>query len=134
LLVLLALFPLGGCGKSANLPPLAPVKGKVTLDGAPVTSGQVTLIPLSLEKDKEAPPSTGQIGSNGEYEITTGGQAGAPLGQAKAFVSPSMVPQGGAKAPTGGWSPKYSDPTKTPLKFTVVEKAAPGTYDLKLTK
>src|SRR5262245_46308786 len=42
-LILLGLLLLGGCGKTANLPTLAPVKGKVTVDGNPLTSGQVVL-------------------------------------------------------------------------------------------
>ena len=135
LLLLLGMLPLAGCKNNPNQATLAPVKGKVTVDGQAVTSGQVTLLPQAVEKDKETGLSSGQIGSDGTYEIFTGGQAGAPLGLAKLTVSPGMVPQQGAKGPpTGGYNAKYSDPIKTPLTFTVVEKAAPGTYDLKLKK
>src|SRR5262249_31587858 len=128
-LIVLGLLPLGGCGKgNANLPALAPVKGKVTVDGQTVTSGQVTLLPQAVEKGKDILPSAGQIDSSGNYEIFTGGQAGAPLGLAKLTVTPSMVPQEGAKeAPKTAYDARYSDANKTPLKYTVVEKAAPGT-------
>jgi hypothetical protein len=130
-LLLLGLLSLGGCkGSGADLPALAPVKGTVTLDGKPLTSGQVTLLPQNVEKGKELAPSTGQIDSSGNYEITTGGKAGAPLGPAKLTVSPSMD-KGFSKT---DYNVIYSNPAKTSLKFTVVEKAAPGTYDLKLTK
>jgi hypothetical protein len=135
-LVLLGLLSVAGCkGGDANLPTLAPVKGKVTLDGNPVTSGQVTLYPLAVEKGKEAGLSAGHIDSSGNYEIFTGGHAGAPLGQAKITVSPSMVPQPGAKSPSKtDYNPKYREVSRTPLTYTVVENAAAGTYDLQLKK
>jgi hypothetical protein len=134
-LILLGLLLLGGCSKSANLPTLAPVKGKVMVDGQAVTSGHVTLIPQNLEKGKEAALSSGEIKSDGSYEIFTGGQAGAPLGPAKLSITPTTVPQQGAKGlPKTEYNPKYRDANKSGLTFTVVENAAPGTYDLKLSK
>jgi hypothetical protein len=117
------------------LPALAPVTGKVTVDGHPLTSGQVVLVPEKQEQGKEGALSAGEIKEDGSYEIYTGGKPGAPLGLAKLSVTPKMVPQEGAKGPPKDmFNPKYRDASRSGLKFTVVEKAAAGTYDLKLSK
>jgi hypothetical protein len=127
---------IGGCKGGANLPALAPVKGKVTVDGKSVTSGQVVLIPETPEKGKEGALSAGQIDADGNYEISTGGKSGAPLGKHKVTVTPPTMPMPGAKGPPKGEfnQKKYGDQKSTPLSITVVENPAPGAYDLKLTK
>ena len=135
LLLLLGLVTVAGCQQGSKLPPLGPVKGKVTVNGKPLTSGQVTVwSERKAEKDEQLPTSSGKINSDGTYEIFTGGQAGAPLGPAKATVSPSMETPGDKKGPKMDFNPIFTDLNQTTLRFTVVEKAAPGTYDLKLKK
>jgi hypothetical protein len=109
------------------------VSGKVTLDGQPVTSGQVSYVPLD-EKAAAAGMSAGSIDSNGGYKIFTAGKEGAPLGRYKVTVTPSMVPTGDPKAPTTPYSRKYSNFKETPLEKEVVNGPAPGAYDLQLTK
>ena len=87
--VLLCLASLTGCF-GPPLPTLNPVKGTVTVDGKPVTSGQVSFFAEVVdEKTKFAPPS-GTIDANGNYELFTEGKAGAPLGKFKVTVTPSM--------------------------------------------
>ena len=122
-----------GCNSERPLPPLAPVKGTVTLDDKKLTSGQVSLVPEAVEAGKAPPPSSGKINSDGTYEINTGGKPGAPLGKYKVKVTPDMA------APTEkkGEPPfnmKYYDHTKSGLGFEVVENAPSGRYDLKLSK
>jgi hypothetical protein len=135
-------FVLGCGGKEGR--PLAPVSGKVTVDGKPLSSGQVTFIPdvpsgqegtKQASKLKTTAPSVGEIGPDGTYKISTGGKDGAPLGKYKVTVSPSMVPAPDATdAPATGFNRKFSDAHDTPLKVEVVATPAPGAYDLKLTK
>jgi hypothetical protein len=138
LLLALAMASLPGCQKENPLPPLAPVKGKVTgPNGKPLTSGNVVLHPQKVDKDMVLPPSSGQISSDGTYEIFTGGKAGAPLGLAKVTITPDMTSmvKGGAgqkASAKGNLNLKYMNPNETPLQYTVVEGAGPGTYDLKL--
>ncbi len=132
-LLLVVSAALGAGCNPHSAPPMAPVKGKVTLDGQPVTAGQVSLIPTD-SKDT-AGLSSGNIGADGSYEIHTAGAAGAPLGKYKVTVTPSMVPTPGATTmPTALWGAQYKDPTKTPLNFEVVNNPEPDRYDLKLTK
>lgn len=118
-----------GCKPSVSV---TPVSGKVTLNGQPVASGQVSLLPL--EEKPGAELSAGQIDSSGEYKIYTAGKEGAPLGQYKVTVTPSMMPMGGTKAPPRPFPAKYSDTKDTPLRIEVVSSPAPGAYDLKMTR
>jgi len=121
-----------GAGCNPPLPPMAPVKGTVTLNGQPVTSGQVAFVPAD---DKTgAGLSAGTIGSDGTYEIHTANQSGAPLGKYKVTVSPSMVPAQGATGMTMPFDKKYGDPAATPFKVEVINNPEAGRYDLKMTK
>jgi hypothetical protein len=119
-----------GCGPTENLPPMLPVKGKATLDGAPLTSGQVSLYPETIDPAVKIPPSSGSIDSNGNFEIFTGGKSGAPAGKYKVGVTPLMVPTQGGGAPPS-LPQKYMNDKDTPLKIEVVEG---GKYDLVLEK
>ena len=119
-----------GCG-GPRLPDLVPVKGKVLVDDAPVTAGQISFMPVSVDPSKPVPPSAGQIDSSGNYEIFTGGKAGAPAGKYKVTISPAMMPMEGAKGPPKtAYSEKYRDFKQTPLQVEVPSNS----YDLKLTK
>jgi hypothetical protein len=129
-ILLLGLASLTGCF-GPPLPTLTPVKGTVSVDSKPVTSGQVSFFATVVdEKTKFAPPS-GQIDANGNYELFTEGKAGAPLGKYKVTVTPSMVPVQGAKtAPNTPYNDKYRDQKRSDLEVEVV--AEPKPYDLKL--
>jgi hypothetical protein len=139
LVVLVCLAVIPGCGKP--LPPVAPVSGKVTVDGKPLAAGQVSLladIGMPTSENKVDVPSTGlstgNIDSNGEYKITTAGKDGAPIGKYKVTVTPTMMPSSDPKkAPAIGFARKFSDPKDTPLRIEVVASPAAGAYDLKLT-
>ena len=131
-MLLLVSFAFSGCGSADTLPPLSPVKGKVTLDGAPLTAGQVGLHPEKIDPAVKVPPSGGQIDANGNYEVFTGGKSGAPLGKYKVVVTPLMVPMQGAAPPAIGQ--KYMTDTQTPLSYEVVATPTDGQYDLKLAK
>lgn len=128
-----------GCAGSDNLPRMAPVSGVVTLDGQPLTSGQVVLLP---EVENKAGLSAATIENDGTFQIHTAGHEGAPLGKYKVAVTPSMVPSAAMAAnskpktgmPKGGFAPRYSDQKNTPLRVEVSENPKPGAYDLKLTK
>ena len=133
-LCLTVLFALG-CGGGPALPPLAPVKGTVSVDGQPLTSGNVVLNPETVEPGATGTFSAGQVDANGNYEIFTGGKAGAPLKKYKVVVTPSTVPMDPAKAGANvAVNPKYRNQSQTPLGFEVIATPAAGRYDLKLSK
>ena len=133
--ILLICAASSACGKSG--PPLgemAPVSGKVTVDGHPVTSGQVSLIPTDASISTGGSVCAGTIESSGNYVINTAGKTGAPLGKYKVTVTVSMVPTGDSKMSSAPFNSKYSDQAKTPLTFTVEANPQPGAYDLKMKK
>lgn len=74
-----------GCGESG--PPLAPVKGKVTLYGKPYTKGLVVFTP-----EGGGPTGTSQTDENGDYEIWSSGRKGAMVGKHKISVTTIMEP------------------------------------------
>jgi hypothetical protein len=121
-------FALSGCKKSVNT---VPVSGKVTLDGNPITSGQVTFTPTDDGGSKEL--SAGTIGSDGSYTIKTGGKEGAPPGKYKASITPAMAANSKSDGkPDIPYPIIYTTPNKTPLTIEVVASPAAGAYDLKL--
>ncbi|HEY7330900.1 MAG TPA: hypothetical protein VH592_24885 [Gemmataceae bacterium] len=144
LLVVLVSIGLGsGCGQKSG-GSLAPVTGKVTVDGKPLTGGSVSLIPdlpMGEEGAKQASKLTsselsgGAIKSDGTYKIQTGGKDGAPLGKYKVRVIPPLTETKGAKeTPDIGFDQENTDANKTKLKIEVVASPEAGRYDLKLKK
>jgi hypothetical protein len=119
-----------GCG---GPPAVAtrPVSGKVTVDGRPATSGQVSF--AAADDKVGAGLCTGIIGVDGEYKISSDGKLGAPPGKYKVTVTPSMTRTGG-DFPSPPFNARYMSSKSTPLVIEVVNKPVSGAYDLKLKK
>jgi hypothetical protein len=113
-----------GCGdpNSAGTLKVYPVKGQVLLpDGKPLTSGQVVLV--SNEKAMEF---TGELGSDGNFQIKTSYGDGAPEGTYKVRIEyndPSQSPVKGKSSrrnvsnlPFGA---KYTDEATSDLSVTI---------------
>src|ERR1700722_7858539 len=107
-----------GCGGPPAVATL-PVSGKVTVDGQPITSGQVS---FTAADDKiGAGLCTGSIGADSAYKISSDGKPGAPPGKYKVTVTPSMAPPtGGGVRPLLPYNASYSNPQLTPLVIEVV--------------
>lgn len=77
-----------GCGNST----IAPVEGKIFLDGKPLAFGSVTLQPAAGQ------PATGLIQPDGSFTMKTGPTTGATIGSNQVRVTcyesqgPSFVP------------------------------------------
>ena len=67
-LLALALCP--GCG-SRSAPRTIGVSGRVTYQGKPVTSGTIIFHPLKPAEGSPSRPATGQLQSDGTYELST---------------------------------------------------------------
>lgn len=66
-----------GCGGGADVPPLGTVKGKVSLEGAPVANAMVTFTPTTQGR-----PSVGVTDTTGMYSLVyTVGNEGAVIGE-----------------------------------------------------
>ena len=140
---ILCLAALAGCGSDGD--PVAPVRGKVTVGGAPVTTGVVMFWP-----DDGRAPATGQIQPDGTYELETQQQGkGAVIGShvvtIKAVEIEGGAPKsfeeersllGGAGAPKTTWlvPPRYQDQTTSGLTAQVTEQENTINFDLPAEK
>ena len=119
-LLLAGFLGIVGCGGE----PRHPVSGLVTLNGEPVTQGRIFFGPTD-EKNRHQPTAT--IGSDGRYQVSTGGKLGAPAGK---YLATIVVEEKGTSTVI---PEQYGDPNKTPLKVEITKDAQAGAYDLKLT-
>lgn len=145
-----------GCGRGST--PLAPAKGVITLEGAPLVGGTVTFATVSGQV------AMGTTNDQGEFTLKTGDRAGAPVGECKVSVSEPpkraalddsqtrklsaedvyKMQHGGRLQPAdaasqsdpGSQKPqlplKYSNPEKSGLTATVSTDAKKNVFEFKL--
>ena len=85
--LILLLIVLAGCGKGGQQ--IAPVHGRVTLDGQPLPNADVQFQPDGSQR-----PSSGRTDADGRYELMyKRGQPGAIVGPhtVRIWVSPEVV-------------------------------------------
>lgn len=129
-----------GClvGCSGDKLDLVPVNGTVVVNGKPITKigqGGVSFFADTSKGNETQHIPTGVIDAEGKYELITGGQKGAPPGAYKVLVNAfENTPEEGPVTPRYMLHPKYYDLTKTDLTINVAPDAAPGQYDLKVSK
>jgi len=90
-----ALLALTLCSCSGGNASLYPVKGKVLVKDSPTAGILVTLHPAS--SDPKAAVSTGYTNDQGEFEIMTGQENGAPAGEYVATLVWMVEPPGTKK-------------------------------------
>jgi hypothetical protein len=134
--IFLASFVLlnSGCGGSGK-EKLAPVSGKVTVNGKPVTAGWVNFKPDKAKGNTFGGEPIGEINAQGEYTLETRGKPGAPLGAYKIVVTSTGATTPDNTKPSNKplLNPTYANVEITPLAKDVVENPAPGAYDLQLS-
>jgi len=88
-----ALLPALGCGQK-----LAPVSGKVTLDGKPLPNAKVVFQPIPTSGVQAGPASAGETNEQGEYtlKLLRAGTPGAVVGEHRVSIT---APQGPAPDP-----------------------------------
>ena len=105
-----------GCGPKR--PAAAPVRGKITFQGKPVTEGQITFHP------EHGRPAIGAIGTDGTYRLTTfKSDDGAEPGNYRVTIDATRV--------TGGTQPKsFRDEMRNMNKGIVpkIERLVPEKY------
>lgn len=117
-----------GCGSDLG----ATVSGKVTIDGEPVTPGLVTFAPV----DGAHEPSTGTLGSGGEYRLSTKQQFGVAPGTyavaVQAFEPPDVPAGQRSFTPSKPLVPeKYLQTTTSGLQYRVASGS--NTINIELT-
>jgi hypothetical protein len=100
-----------GCSKSEF--DLAPVAGRVTIDGQPFTQGKVMFAPIASGESREAgKPALGRLGPDGSFILGTyEPDDGAVVGEHWVTVIYNKPKDGAAAAPPPGFS-RVSVPQK----------------------
>ena len=117
-----------GCGGSSLVePPLAPVKGRITVDGAPAPGLQVSFDRVAGqaagEQDSGA-MATAVTDADGKYELLYKGTPGAPVGSHNVRI---MRLEGDVTAPPGPpIPPEYNISTRVTAD---VKAGADNTFD-----
>ena len=60
-----------GCGGGSGAMATAPVNGKVTFNGQPVTGGSITFAPIATGKDAPGKSASGPVQADGTFKLTT---------------------------------------------------------------
>lgn len=126
-----------GCGGSDDGPKLVPVSGKVTLAGSPLPGVGISFRPDAAKGNKSVHEPSGTADAEGKFELVAAAKNGAEVGWYKVVIIPAApAPKGGEMPQVGPppFSVKYTDVTTTDLSIEVKAGAAPGAYDLTLTK
>jgi len=132
----IALFmALCGCGAGGG-EKLTPVAGKVTVNGAPLTTGGVTFQPDSAKGNLTQHIPVGTLNAEGRYELMSATKKGAPVGWYRVAVSAqeAIDPKNPYAPPKHLVNPKYSDVGTSGLAVEVVANATAGAYDFDVTK
>jgi hypothetical protein len=117
-LFLIAILIIAGCSKSG--PDLAPVSGRVTLDGQPIVSTDVT-----FEPDGRKSPSVGRTDKDGRYVLGyKRGVEGSIIGMNTVRISTVTKITGGAQLVPARYN------TATELRREV--KPGTNTFDFEL--
>jgi hypothetical protein len=120
-----------GCGR--NGPPMAPVKGRILLDGKPIEGAAVGFMPVG-----GGPVASATSDADGCFTLSTMNRPGAPIGEH--VVTVTKVRQLGLN-PDGSIAPggvktkwlvprKYSKPTTSDLKAVVEEDGLERDFEL----
>jgi hypothetical protein len=115
------LMPLG-CGKGYQV---APVSGRITLDGEPASNAQVSFLPVA---DQKLPLSIARTDEEGKYSLQflqqDVGPGGAVVGEHRVMISPDPQKTKATDAP----APKAANRDRTPASKLVPGSVVNGKF------
>jgi hypothetical protein len=120
---------LAGC--SAREQPWHPVRGKVRLNGKPLTCGTVIFYPNPERGNLSTHEPRARINAEGEYQLAGEEREGAPAGCYRVAIFALKHPNQ-MRPPEWVVSPSYSDPKRSGLEVEVRADPAAGAYDFDL--
>ncbi len=127
---------LSGCGSAGDFP-TAPVSGKVTYDGQPVTGGSITFAPISTGNElKVGQPASGVVQQDGTFVLGTQSENdGAVIGRHRVLYSPP-APEPVESSGAGGHSQAPPSPYAglTPKEAEVEVQKGNNTFEIELIK
>jgi hypothetical protein len=121
---------IAGCGTSGDERPTAKVTGKVTVNGTPVTSGELVFSPTGGTNSKNpGQAGRGPVKSDGTYEVSTYGNGdGAVVGKHRV----SYFPQPADTGPHGEATSSQPAQNLVPAKETVEVAKGANSIDIEL--
>ena len=124
-----------GCASDSNRETFLPVRGKVSYQGQPLTTGTVILVADAARGNTTKHEPRGAIDSHGSYRVRTAGRPGAPPGWYKVAVIANKPPSPNEPyAVTESILPrKYGDANTSELAIEVTATPADDAYDLGLS-
>ena len=128
---------LAGCGADAGN--MVSVTGRVTWEGAPATTGNVTFTLASADTNGPARLATGQIQPDGTFVMSTLKQNDGVLpGTYRVAINSDPPPRieviEGQKLPKGPVPASYADPATSGLEVAIESGADPRVQDFALPK
>ena len=133
-----------GCADSSDVGRTVPVSGKATFENSPLTAKSTIIVfkPDASRGNTSPFEPTGTVDADGSYTLKTKGRSGAPPGWYKVIVTAReetdpthpKSPQQRRPVAKSLLPAKYGQVETSGLSIEVVEKPAPGAYDLKLNK
>ncbi len=127
--ILFSVLSLPGCGGSRL--GTVPVKGKVTINGQPVTKGTVFFQPVDATKGR---PARSALGPDGAYEASSlDNDRGIVPGEYKVSLMPPAT-ETGNPATQASISAKYRNVNTSGLTLTVPDRGGPVVYDIEMSK
>lgn len=111
-----------------------PVKGKVTLNGKPLTTGSVVFWPDEENGNTGSFEAGAQINKEGAFDLFTHGKHGAPPGAYRVTVmAQEPIDKKSPYAKRSLLVPEvYTKKDETPLRVVIAEHPPPDAYELKL--
>ena len=89
LTLLIGLLLVAGCGTTSDMPEVAPVRGKVTLNGKPLIMAKIIFAPVEGGQSSEAVTN-----ANGEYDLVYKRDImGAKVGKHKVMITTFELPE-----------------------------------------
>jgi hypothetical protein len=115
----LALLALGGCSSSYKL---APVSGKVTMDGKPLPRVVVTFAPMGTKENMNVGPTASAVtDAQGRYALKLdAGKPGAVVGKCRVYINTTLEERskGGGDEPDAPGPFRAMAPEKIPPKYS----------------
>jgi hypothetical protein len=113
-----------GCGGSA-----ASVSGTVSIDGKALVGSDTVRVTVLFFPESSGAPAAAKLDENGQYELSTGSQAGLPPGNYSVAISAKEITTGSQSARDLAAN-DYGDPQTSGLTAEV--KPGSNTFDFDL--
>lgn len=116
-----------GCGGSASS-----VSGTVSVDGKPLVGSDTVRVTVMFFPELSGAPAAAKLDTSGQYELSTGSQAGLPPGNYSVAISAKEIATsgGGGQGARDLAASNYSDPQTSGLRAEV--KPGSNTFDFDL--